>query len=507
MRRALLAALVFIACVVVFLFARPMGRDSDTPSDARSSEIPPSPPTLAPAPQRPSGSKIAVLGAGTAAREYAIRCGVVAASGSLVVRLVDYDPRTQTVQDVELQGPAGNIRQKIAALSREGTWTFESVAPGAYEVHLYRTGTPWPKQRVEIRAGERSDVSFDPPTGLALEGVVVDEAGAPIWMSSVTWEGSDVAFARTDRDGRFRLHGLRDSPGTLTASPGLRPLEVALAPTALGGVAPGGPSVRVVLHPAPRATGAFPSQAAADEIRVQQISKTLFGGGGVRLTSGGRFEVALGEAGVASLLVFENAHGAPLVLDVAPLAPGARRDLGDLRFDGGRALDGAVRDEAGAAIADAKVIVAEKWSDQATTTSADGAFRFERLPPRGFEIRVDVPGFPVHVVEVPAGSGDLHRTVTVGRGGTLDLTVLDEAGSPVPGASVTFRPDGDYPYDVDFDKTRRGRHADAQGHLLARLQARGHHVKARDADDSRRGEVPHLEIRPGETTTLEIRIR
>ena len=129
------------------------------------------------------------------------------------------------------------------------------------------------------------------------------------------------------------------------------------------------------------------------------------------------------------------------------------------------------------------------------------------MPDRAIELRVNATGYPVHIVTVPAGPSGAKADITLHPGGVLQIRVLDEAGAPVPGANLHFMPDGEHPYDGDLDKSRRTRSAGPDGRLEVHLQARGHRVRATDAEGKRHGEASSVVVRAGETTTLEIRVR
>lgn len=68
-------------------------------------------------------------------------------------------------------------------------------------------------------------------------------------------------------------------------------------------------------------------------------------------------------------------------------------------------ISGLVQDQAGAAISAATVeIVAGSVPQQSTTTDQSGNFRFNRLPPGKYQVRVKSEGFEVATVEVTVGS-------------------------------------------------------------------------------------------------------
>jgi hypothetical protein len=341
--------------------------------------------------------------------------------------------------------------------------------------------------------------------------VVEDEAGSPV-HAHLWWverNGRTTAVVESDRGGRFRFEGMGPEAGTLRVA-AAGPLSLPFARSEVPDVAPGGAPLRVVLPRAPVLAGRFPDLAEGSTVGVSIYSRSHTSTRGTRVGPGGWFEIPHPEPGVPALAVFATTGSAPLLLEVPALSAGDRTDLGDLRPVAGRAVHGVVRDGTGRGVPFATARVAERWSDGRepdARVAFDGSYRLERMPLDRFEIRVEAPGFPSHVLSVPGGEGDTRFDPTIGSGGTLEAQVRDAEGNAVAGATVVVRPEGASPYDADFDATRQTFDTDAGGRLRALLQARRHVVSAYDADHGRRGDVGDVEIRAGETTTVTIGVR
>lgn len=93
-------------------------------------------------------------------------------------------------------------------------------------------------------------------------------------------------------------------------------------------------------------------------------------------------------------------------------------------------LSGSVIDQNGAAVMGARVSAVNKQTraETVTTTTSDGAFRFENLTPGVYEIRIAATGFEPQTRNINTGeaeNGDLKFTLTVGE---AKVTVTAETG-------------------------------------------------------------------------------
>lgn len=100
-------------------------------------------------------------------------------------------------------------------------------------------------------------------------------------------------------------------------------------------------------------------------------------------------------------------------------------------------VDGTVRDEQGAPIADAVVLAAGPDRDPvAVPTRADGGFTFEQLAPGDYRLLASAPGFVPARHELALHADErATAALTLARGGiALTGTVADTAGGPIEGA-------------------------------------------------------------------------
>ena len=427
--------------------------------------------------------------------------------GELLVRFPQPPAEGARPPQVDVHGEVIWLTAEAEDHREDGTCLVAGLTPGPYRVRVWLPGAPDQGQDVTIEPGRRTEMAVTVPAGAAVEGVVIDEEGRGLADATVWWLGGDQLITSTGSDGRFRFEGIREAAGSVRVDAPFGFHHAGLVGTRIEGVTPGRELLRVVLRRSPVLVGRIAGVAPGDRLRSQLLSKTMGGGGDLTLDEHGHFELETGETGAPQLLVVERAGFAPLIAPIPPLEPGVRHDLGDLAFSKGRTVTGVVRGENGDPIAGATILVAEKWSDASQVTRPDGTYRFEHIPDRATQIRVNAQGYPVHINVLPAGVSDTTFDFALDKGGLLELRVVDAEGRPAPEAGVVFAPDGDHPYDVDFDKDGRDRPTNAEGALEARLQARGHFVRAHSSDGKKHGEIESLRIVKGQTTRAEIRLR
>lgn len=434
--------------------------------------------------------------------------------GRLVVRVAGWRPGASRIGQITVLGPTGWSNSFDESVLAEGEWRIDGLRPGPYTVQIFPRGAPVETRSTEVPSNQRAVVEIALPSGRILDGLVVTETGEPIAGADVWWLGAQTIMGTTDGAGRFHFEGIAAEVGTLRVTDASGPMRgdhVARASRYVEGVAAGGPPMRIVLSPAPRVRARIVGLDPATRIGSLIVSRSIHAGDSARRLGDGRIETTLTNPLDPAMWVLTTPGFAPLVVEVGGPYPEATRDLGELRFDGGRTVAGEVRDVSGRAVAGATVRLTDKWADDEEQarqqTGADGAFRFELMPVRPIEVRVDAEGYPVHIVMLPVGRAGEQPKITLTRGGTLRIRVLDAEGAVVPGATVTFMPDGPRPYDVDYDRTRRSRTADADGFLEARLQARGHRIRADAPNDKRKGHVESVLVEEGGAASLEIRVR
>ena len=388
----------------------------------------------------------------------------IRASGSFRVRLLRPDGT-----------PGTGARVMVVALGflrpfpepEPGLYVIEKPTPGRFPLHVDASGCLAVRTEVEFPAeGDGSmEVRLEP--GLAVAGTLVDDAGSPLagvkMLISRPWqmagkvppsEGEGI----TDAAGRFRVDGLRDGTHQviLVLVPGGGPdddLRVEVP----------GEDARIVVKRGGtiRARLGLPAGGAAPETVGVGIVRRTDGGESTSRSSvpwnGGLLALEKMPAGDLGLLL-EIAGFAPMRIDAA-VAPGAATDLGEIRLDPGVDVEGRVVDGAGAPVPGAVVSAGELWTPtrEDVVTGRDGLFTLRHLARGTGAISVAAEGFLAREVpvEVPAAGPVV---VTLRRGGTLVVRILDAGGGPVAGANVRLTRAGAEPGEYEAETTdHRGR--------------------------------------------------
>jgi protocatechuate 3,4-dioxygenase beta subunit len=186
--------------------------------------------------------------------------------------------------------------------------------------------------------------------------------------------------------------------------------------------------------------------AARREARREDLPKAL---ASAATRPDGTFAVAVpGAAGTAVRLGFSGGNAAPRVLEALFDASG--EDTGDVRLPRATPLAGRVVDERGGPVVGATVTLwpggGRRPQDtspgsgvpQATTTKADGTFRFEVASEESNRLRAEAPAFATQERE-PVRGGALARPLTLALGQVLRGTVtLADRRTPAAGALVRF---------------------------------------------------------------------
>jgi hypothetical protein len=114
----------------------------------------------------------------------------------------------------------------------------------------------------------------------------------------------------------------------------------------------------------------------------------------------------------------------------------------DVRLAAAESVRGQVRSaRGGEPVVDAEVVFYTEDGARHARTDADGTFHFDDLAPGAARLRVRAPGYvdAARDVTIDANGGrrpfDLPR-IELAAGGTVEGTVLDARGNPVPGARV-----------------------------------------------------------------------
>ncbi len=378
------------------------------------------------------------------------------ARGSLVVRCVFAEDDAPApgihVRVLELATADPILHARTGTTDAAGSLRLLGLAPGPVRIEIDRGVSVLGA----LRAGEDVETRVAIGRGLVVEGRVVDGRGAgvaeaDVWLSrdeGNPYEGAVVAT--TEADGRFRLRGVKRgqflsarkppaSPATRRRLDGAEGTTVRLE-LRLGGEG-GAVSGRVTGPdgaPVARARVALDSGDSTEE--------TLPGGEVgygpvptvVETDAEGRFTTAGLPRGTAG--VYVRASGlAPLATSVV-IDPSIPATL-DLRLDRGARVAGTVRDAELRPLAGASVSAYATrdrfpvaWFHTFARTGADGAFRFESLPPGSVDLRAGAGGLDdaERTVELVAGTELLWEPV-LRRGGEIHGVVLDERGAPCAG--------------------------------------------------------------------------
>ncbi|MCU0725503.1 MAG: carboxypeptidase regulatory-like domain-containing protein [Planctomycetes bacterium] len=337
---------------------------------------------------------------------------------------------------------------------------------------------PLPRERLEVvagaegfRAGPGAALLTPPGSAtvemerrggeLTIEGTALFADGTAPIGAEVTARGPlDVAVARAivDDRGAFLLTGLL--PGRYELCTGAsRDVWHNAATEAEAG----GRDVRLVLRPPPPAP---PAAREALRIRVLGPDGDPVAGGGIVLHSGGAADFRADESrlrdGVADFVRFDSgtppgerwvevfrarsAGGGPSPSGAAIVGPLPAGD-GEVtvRLPAGLAIGGAVRDEGGAPLPGIRVEAVPRYpfaAGKATVhadaaAGPDGGFVLAGLGDLEYSVRaLPPPGFlPAEPVRARAGAADVRLVLL--RGLSAAITVLDDAGRPLPGAFVS----------------------------------------------------------------------
>jgi hypothetical protein len=441
----------------------------------------------------------------TAAGQRLERDLVVPAAGTLRVTVVGWTAGEAGRATVLAQGPGGlEVYATDADRTGPSEWILAGLSAGAYEVYFAAAGSPFLIGRVTLApagAAEARLVFGRTP----LRGVVLD-GDRPVADAHVWWQGPESTTTTTNERGEFELTGLGGEPGTLVVrGPGPGPT---FARSVLEDVRPGREPVRVPLPRAPTVGGRIEATSRGRDVAVTAYSPAGMSGSGFRTAEDGSFSIPLHDVRIRVLLVWRLEGSAPLLVEVPPLEPGGRFDVGTLRFDAGRTLAVSVVDEAGRPLPDAAVDFVDAWSEEfspsAQKTDEGGVARFSRLARAALTVRAAAPGRPPGYATVPrtASTFDLR----LGRGGVLALRVLTREGAPADRASILLFPSKDYGTSVP-DEVLTHVETDAGGFREARLAAGSYRVRARAGTSYASAEAGPFEVREGETTTAEVRLR
>ncbi len=318
-----------------------------------------------------------------------------------------------------------------------------AARPPAAGTHGVALGGPAGEPRVH-----RDD---DPRGTLRLEGVVLDEAERGVAGARVALDASPPVVVETERDGSFVFEGLiaRDyrveatagdryaGPARLRLTPDAEPVTLRLRAGAVVEVA-------VTAH-----DGGAPIEGATVELRAALGWRGTTGADGVATLRGvGPIwaSLAVSASGYAPAAVWMSVGG----------APGATARVA-IALHRGAAVSGRVIDEAGAAVAGARVTAAPASEPFPVTdprrdgvlTAADGTFTLPAVAAGSYRLTASdahhaAATSPPIVLDGQHPRGGVELVLTAGA--SVRGVVVDGGGRPVPAADVRVVTRGHVPW-------------------------------------------------------------
>lgn len=300
-----------------------------------------------------------------------------------------------------------------------GAWTFRGVSPGTHHVFVDpRSGVAaW--VAVEAKDGKRTTVDVRIDRGRTLRGAVRDEAGAPVAGAHVGYSGSpspgapsQYIDATADEGGVFVLAGLPAEAGELSAyADGFLNAELP------GTTAPELPNP-VVLRRAARIVLHLPESLVGKELDwgVRQAENGSSSSGEA---DSERIEFDRVLPGQPADVYVRRKRGPPFLRRGIVLGPGETRDLGEVAFDEGVAVEGRLVDAEGHPLRGAQIRAADWWAGgKRATTGSDGNWRLDDMAAGSAWLWVASPGLPKVLARIECREGESVE-IRVPRGGVL----------------------------------------------------------------------------------------
>ena len=343
----------------------------------------------------------------------------------------------------------------------------------------------------------RWSLDIDPEGPLRLEGQVVDEDGhgvgdAEVWLSSVP-----PRSVKSEDDGTFAFDKLVGREYQLSAvAEDLTggPVEYKLTDT----------SDPIVIR-LTRAATVIVTVLADDGKPIEGAEVKLAGMGERTARSAADGNATLAPVHPGWVAVRVTAPGyAPGQAFTQIGSPGATGKL-EVRLHRGLEVSGLVIDEHEKPIAKAHVTVAGIWDipggSEPVETDAKGRFTFPALAP-GSHTLVASDGVHAPARSAPVTVADRrvdNVTIVMLAGGTLAGSVVDDAGKPVPFATVRVAGDGQQMWMIDSRQATSDRAGEFELRGLARAK-----LKARAESDDAASQIASVDLTS--TTKAEIKL-
>jgi len=376
---------------------------------------------------------------------------------------VHTDPRTGEeghLPGVDLLSVLPSVDREEGVFSdEEGRFVIPEVPPGRVRLVAWREGHPRQgSSPVTVEAGMAPEEALLKwKEGASLDGLVEDEQGEPIEGAELEVESRRLATV-TDAAGRFHLSGLEgEKVGRLkVTAPGYgvqtrkdipldgEPVRIRLRPAgAMEGrvfdAGTGQPIQVFVVRAEPLRSGV--------EVLGEKTEQTFSDPEGRFLlenVSAGRYDVVI----VAPDFLRET-------LEQVEVRVGEETPLPPVNLERGREVSGTVIDRAdgspveGAAVLVGPVGQSTRWwgggralgNPFETESDAEGRYRIAGIPPSDLNLYASHPDYAREQHAVAFGEGEDSASVDIlmGAGGTVEVTLLDMEGDPVPGKRIQLR--------------------------------------------------------------------
>jgi len=380
-----------------------------------------------------------------------------------------------------------SFKKYCTETAKDGSFSFEDLQKDRYMLMVKKDGFP-NKMTDGVRVPMKDEIIIELQAGFVLEGKVLDShTGEPVAGAKIALmgrRGGGFGQAVSDEKGAYRIENL--SPGRyrcIVSAEGYLPMSDRLPEST-----PGGTTVfDIRLSKGVTITGRVVDSATGKPLAdVEIISMTGRGdmavltGGPVKTRSGpdGKFTLEgvkiqekvnwsrEGQRKVEKTMAVIIAHKSGWEQENSEFETTPGNDLPgvELRMHAMPQATGTVVGPDGKPIANAEVVVIaggnpENWDvmiltdRKAESIRTDALGRFTAFLPDGKKVFIAVlhPAFAYKVVQytdMVAGSRPDPVTVKLGPGGTVEGTVLDPHGNPLPGIPVALQPKGNSKQDL-----------------------------------------------------------
>jgi len=331
----------------------------------------------------------------------------------------------------------------IASLS-PGTYTLQLSAPNTWNFSSHGNNESVTLREGEKRTGVRLVMAVD--DALAIEGRVTDAGGKPIHQAHVGASGPTHGYTNTDKDGRYKIVGLKEGTYHVYAN------HHAHSSENLPQVAAGSKNVDFQLAGRGSIEGRVVSAATGDPVVDFQIAHTKGEHAQVQpwmLRQLAHNHDTDGQFVISSVEVGDNT----VVVRAAGFAPGlevVRNVVADravtnvlIKLEGGMAVEGVVINADGETVGGAQVFVGtvpDEWQrSQAAVavTKADGAFYIDTLAADDTRVSAYHADYAPGVSTFAPSPGRTAYAEIVLRSGGRVEGIVTEAGEPVARAHVS----------------------------------------------------------------------